>query len=75
MSGRPLYTRDPTFQGDARDSMEAGAFGNPVFCQWVKGDISYSVPWTFNDFNNRIKRLGLPSGYPQDLTNYSLPLL
>ena len=44
----------------------------PVFHQQVKGDISDSVPWTFSDFNNHIKRLSLLSGYPQDLISYML---
>ena len=52
--------------------MEASTVGNPHLSQTIKGDISDSVPLTFSDFNDRIKRLGLLSGYPQDLTSYIL---
>ena len=44
----------------------------PIFRHQVKDDISNSIPWTFKDLNWSMKRLGLLSGYPQDLTSYVL---
>ena len=68
-----LYTLEiPHFKETLGIQWKPELLETPIFRQQVKGDISDSVPWTYSDFNNRIKRLGLLSGYPQDLTSYVL---
>ena len=59
-----------TFIPHLKNSMVVGTFGSPRLSPPSEGRKSDSVPWTFKDFNSRIKRLGLLSGYRRSLTRH-----